>query len=260
MTVVYSTDEQGLWLYEYSRASLRKAVPDAKVVLMSDFDGSSADATVLNVSGLLRSVGIYDLWSRRTTRFTPMSAARLVIPLCPELSSESRILYLDTDTLVLSGERLLDAYRTPFGDSDVLGVRDDVPPHFLSRENFRNEKLMNALRGTKAIEGAEGNLVANMAECRYVNSGVLVYNLEKIVPCYGRTIGYIRRIMERHDFKFFDQDVTNILFRTGDLDPSANDMVMGHGFVPYEDTAVAHYAGGRLAKEEFQRAAEELLR
>lgn len=261
MTVLYATDEQGLWSYELSRAVLKKAIPDARVILFTDFDGSSEDATVVNVSRYLRDNGIFEAWNGRSYRFPPMSAARLMAPLVPETRDLDRILYLDTDTLVLKGEELRDFCGSGFDEeADCIGCRDDVQPLFLSRDNRRLIKLMNSVQETGAIEGNDGHLISNIMHGTYVNTGVILYNMARLVENgYGRTLDSVRSVLRLHRFKFVDQDLTNMLLTVQSAHTKFNDLVAGHGFVPYDDTVVAHYAGGRRAKEAFRLAAETLL-
>lgn len=260
MTVLYATDEKGLPLYEASRAVLKKAVPDAEVVVFTDFDGESGDAKIVNVSRYLDDSGITALWSGQPYRFPPMSAARLVSPLVPETRGLERILYLDTDTLVLKGAGLRELWSTEFReDAELAGCRDDVPPLFLARDNRRLIKIFNAVNESGALRGGDEHLVGNILRGLYINSGVTLFNMRRIVDGYGKRMDYVRSILTHHHFRFFDQDVSNALFTTQEAPAKFNDLVAGHGMVPYADTVVAHYAGGAKAKDAFYALAGKIL-
>lgn len=259
MNILYATDEDGLWLYELSRAVLKKAIPDANVILFTDFDGSSEDATVVNVSKYLSDTGIRSLWSGRY-RFPPMSAARLVAPLVPETKALDRILYLDTDTIVLDADAVRKFYGTEFADdADCIGVRDDCHPLYLSRDNRRLQKLRDSVTESHALDGHLDVLDRNLGNGLYVNTGVVLYNMGAMSVWYEEKIGLIRSVMEKHQFRFVDQDLTNMVLRTQEAEPKFNDLVAGHGMIPFYDTAIAHYAGGRSAKDAFTEKAVKLL-
>lgn len=263
MNVLYATDESGLWMYELSRAALAKALPDAEVTLLTDFDGESDSARIVNIRPYLEGFGILRLWKDRPYRFPPMSAARLFAPVLPETCRMDRVLYLDTDTLVLDGEAVRRMYgETEFGDGvDCAGARDDAAPLFLASDNRRLTTIREATLESGVLGDRDGALVANMERGLYINTGVVLYNMASLAgEGYRGTLDAAVSVLSRHHFKFFDQDATNALLHTQELPGRFNDLVAGHGMEPYADTAIAHYAGGGAAKEAFEKKAHRLLR
>lgn len=115
----------------------------------------------------------------------------------------SRMLYLDSDTIVLDDiSRLFD---TELGENEIAGVR---------AEDFR---LLSETRRAVYLDGYPYNVdnyrkdgLGMMAPENYINSGVLVLDLEKARKRITME-GIYERLFE-HEYMYSDQDVLNILF------------------------------------------------
>ena len=246
---LYSTDERGLDLYEYAQHTLRSHNPGADVVLLTDFPAESDEVQVVNVRPLMEHYGIYDLWYSKA--FPPMSFARLLVPLIEELRDVGRAFYLDTDTEVMSDE-VRNVFDIPMNGAEVLGVEDNVPPLFLSKNNQRLVKLMNETLKTKAVEGCDQTLVGNVLKGFYVNSGCLLMDVEAIRQRgYGPRFHAMRNVLSLHRFRFVDQDLVNMMLVTGKLDQKFGVMATSCDGVFPDGTVVAHFAGGRSTKAPF---------
>lgn len=246
---LYSTDERGLDLYEYAQHTLREHHPDADAILLTDFPAESDEVQVVNVRPLMEHYGIYDLWYSKA--FPPMSFARLLVPLLPELGDVGKAFYLDTDTEVMSGD-VRKVFDLPMSGAEVLGVEDNVPPLYLSRDNQRLTKLMNETLKTGAIDGCDGALVGNILKGFYVNSGCLLMDVDAIRRNgYGPKFHAMRNVLSRHKFRFVDQDIINMMLVTGKLDPKFGVMATSCGGVFPDGTVVAHFAGGKSTKAPF---------
>ena len=135
---------------------------------------------------------------------------RLGIPLHPGFSKCSRVLYLDTDTLVLSDEvsRLLGA--------DIRGYEFGAVYDIDGDKFFRVDGLLDRdLRADYAKEVREYLGDACMTRA-YVNGGVLLINLDEL---RAREDWYIRRLEMfweaecRGKFRYLDQDFVNSMTR-----------------------------------------------
>lgn len=116
--------------------------------------------------------------------------------LCSELLPETmeRILYLDSDMLVRSS--LKDFYNMEFEGKTLIGIRDTLGPVYYKNQHY--SRL------------AELGLTE---EDVYVNSGVLLMNLEKMRKSFVLA-DFLCQVNEKRDIiDMVDQDMINVYFK-----------------------------------------------
>ena len=116
--------------------------------------------------------------------------------LCGELLPETldRVLYLDSDLLVRGSLKSL--YNTEFQGKVLIGVKDTLGPKYYKDQHFsRLEKLGLTEKDI------------------YVNSGVLLFNLEKLRKSFALK-DFLRQIEEKREIiDMVDQDMINVYFK-----------------------------------------------
>lgn len=144
-----------------------------------------------------------------TNRFTKYTLYRLALP---DLIQEDRVLYLDSDTLVLGDISPL--FNLDLGNNWIAGAIDTgiKVPHKV--------RLGIGSKGT------------------YVNAGVLLISMDKV-----RHLGWLRLGRDRR-FTIGDQDIINKTCR-GHILPISNiyNASLSTGFPPEQDIRILHYAG-----------------
>lgn len=167
---------------------------------------------------VLHSVGLFrERWNRKW----PFEVLyRLGVPLHGELRKYSRILYLDTDTLVLSDgvDRFIDADLDGFEVGGVYDIDGD-----------EHGRIPGILRNDLRQEYAEeviADLGCSVYTRAYVNAGVLLMNNVEI---QDRLDWYVRRLCMfweaecRGRFRYLDQDFVNSMMRVrSDFSPMFN--------------------------------------
>lgn len=185
----------------------RDPVPGVQASVSRDL-GDIGFSCVSDMDDVLGSVGISDVGWNRAWPFVVLY--RLGIPIHPAMSGYDRVLYLDTDTLVLS-DRVVDFMHADLSGFEVGGVPDTAQ----EANNRISRVLRHDLRAEYAdkIVDAVGESVLTRS---YVNAGVLLFNLGE----FRRDIGWfeerLRMFWEsecRGGFGFLDQDFVNAMTR-----------------------------------------------
>lgn len=131
---------------------------------------------------------------------------RLGIPLHPAFAGYDRILYLDTDTLVLSNrvDMFLDA---DLSGHELGGVVDTVQEE---HDHIRRNLDVDLRRDFAAkVAGRYGQVLRLRP---YVNAGVLLWNMPEIrkdIPWYKERLNMFWEAECRGRFGFLDQDFVN---------------------------------------------------
>jgi hypothetical protein len=173
-------------------------------------------------------------------RHTPFASLyRLAIPVADELKEYDRVLYLDTDTLVMSEDARKAIDDIDIGDHEVAGVPDigsfgDRTPVIVKNDVFPDTVLAMGPYWSKW--GTERK--------RYINAGVVLFNMEAI-----RRNGdefYVERMklfwdIELHGmFGLLDQDVINAFMDVyAGADPRLNVIARAKD----DNPLIRHYAG-----------------
>ena len=178
---------------------------------------------------------------------------RLGIPLHGGFDEYSRVLYLDTDTLVLSStvDLLINADLSGFefgGACDIDGdcysriariLSDDLLPEY----------------ATEVLSRIGGSLTTRA----YINAGVLVFNLDEIrrsLDWYVRRLGMFWEAECRGRFRYLDQDFVNTMTRVrADFSTMFN---WQRGGYP-ECCVVRHYIKGQKAEMRSRAVSDGLM-
>lgn len=201
---------------DFSKVSLLRNVPGANVCEMnlSDLPGE-----------------LYAGISERDAAYL----ARLSIPLLPEFRKYRRVVWIDSDTEIVSPDFAAIADVETSGDGLAA-----------------------------ATDRGRMDFVAHMAAIsrdwsgRYFNSGVLVFDLGKIaLPRYTALVREgLRMFRERPQaFRYRDQDIFNLFFDAAELPEKFN--CFSGRVSPAMGAALVHYAGGRRGKDALRARIEE---
>ncbi len=239
--VVYTVDDNTECLLQMvaSIRSVRKFIGDIDIFILTNTPRSWMKdiygAKIIDVSRLVRDyqldcTGI--IW--RNKPVSPMLLFRLLIPLVEELKGYDQVLYLDTDTEVWS-EKFSQIFDVDLDMKfEAVAVRDPLKPSgtykrikFLKDKNPREQGMFSRW----------DDLLANDHE--YVNSGVIVFNIPRLVS------GYEERIKKTIDCMIYlkpwypDQDILNIYYRLKVL----NDRRFNHWVGTVDEVYLKHYVG-----------------
>jgi len=170
--------------------------------------GWHAFRNITDMYDTLHGAGMFrDRWNRRW----PFEVLyRLGIPLNSYFSGYSRVLYLDTDTLVLSGkvDRLLNADLSGFEAGGVYDIDGDC---YARIDNI----LSSVLPRSSAVE-VIADIGPSLFTHAYVNAGVLLMNLDEIrkrLDWYRRRLRMFWDAECRGQFEYLDQDFVNSMMR-----------------------------------------------
>lgn len=246
--VVYTVDDNTECLLQMvaSIRSVRKFIGGIDIFILTNTPRSWMKdiygAKIIDVSRLVRDyqldcTGI--IW--RNKPVSPMLLFRLLIPLVEELKGYDQVLYLDTDTEVWS-EKFSQIFDVdPDMKFEAVAVRDPLKPggtykriKFLKDKNPREQGMFSRW----------ADLLANDHE--YVNSGVIVFNIPRLVS------GYEERIKKTIDCMIYlkpwypDQDILNIYYRLKVL----NDRRFNHWVGIVDEVYLKHYVGNVRKRSE----------
>ena len=203
-----------------SMATLRRAVPGADVRVV---DPDALPAVLKDCAALHRPYRV----SKENPRNTAWSyAMRLGIPLSEQFADCRRVLWLDSDTRVVSGE------VASLADMDMEGCETAMSPDCMPIMVTGVARLAKGL-GRQARPGY------------YCNSGVCLFDLTH--PGWPAVMDDMVEVMERHFeiLDLFDQDLLNVCCRVKILDPKFNCRSSWHfgdgAFM--RDPVILHYYG-----------------
>lgn len=119
--------------------------------------------------------------ANRNTFYSPAALVRLFLS---DFIKEEKVLYLDTDTIVLG---------------DLTGLyNEDIKPYYIA--GVLDKGILNMLDYLDS---------KNISEDDYINSGVMLMNLKKIA--IDRIIPKFIKYLNKEKYKFPDQDIINIV-------------------------------------------------
>lgn len=199
MPVVYSTDENYLFYTAVSIASLAKSADSEtfyKIYILCDEELQDEEGIFCCLQRSYLNISIQQIVMDRqlfgdvfinNSHLSKAAFYRLVIA---DVIEEDKCIYLDADTLVL--EDLSALWETDIDTYYMAGCRD-IWIDWLSpaeREQRREKSMIVSLD-------------------RYVNSGVLLFNLKKI---RDDKKGAVIKEHFAYDYPFEDQDILNVCF------------------------------------------------
>jgi lipopolysaccharide biosynthesis glycosyltransferase len=240
-TVVYCSDGNDLHMLAASLYSVKKFMPDATVYVLSDVVSplDVPDVKIADPTAELSALGFFpDRWGRKWPYAT---LYRLAIPLMQEFSGVDRVLYLDTDTLVKSGE-VAELFAVDMGANEVLGTRDTNGTYSRIETCVRCDLCQDAVVGvlTKIWNGRR------IPDQTYINAGVTVWNLARIrengLDWYRQRLKWFWEAELRGRFRYLDQDFINsmMLVQT-DMPAQFNAYMEPSRHQVYDHPVVRHY-------------------
>ena len=170
--------------------------------------GSHSYHNVVDMYSVLQGAGMF---RERWNRPWPFEVLyRLGIPLSPWAGEYSRVLYLDTDTLVLSSkvDRLICADLSGFEAGAVYDIDGDC---YSRIDNILRLDLLPS-QSAEVIAHVGPSLLTRA----YVNAGVLLMNLDEIranLGWYRRRLGMFWAAECRCKFEYLDQDFVNAMMK-----------------------------------------------
>lgn len=243
--ICYASDGGDYARLDMSVWSVRKFIGDdipIYVLTENHWQAPGYNVTSVCPTEALWQLGFFDKnWGRRLPFAT---LYRLAIPLMQEFKDVDRVIYLDTDTLVLSPNARKLLIEAELSEAEISGVPD------VSSLKDRNKLLMT--------KEADKNTVAVMSEYwekwgtadkKYINAGMVVFNLKKIrengLEWYKKRMKLFWNLEIRGKLSFLDQDAINMLF---DVDYTLDSRLNAIGMefsVPF----IRHYAGGGKVRQ-----------
>lgn len=175
---------------------------------------ASVNASKITIHWIQPSVKqIQQIYDRSSSSYPKSAYLRLLLPnIIPH--DVQKIIYLDTD-IVVTGD-LAELWDFEIGDQALLAVQDPVH-RFVSRTKHLKHLNLPALEVTP--------------EHKYLNSGVLVMNLEKwrSEKLSDRIMSFM---MQHSELQFPDQDGISIVLagQWGELEPRWNQVHVLHDF------------------------------
>lgn len=215
--LVYTIDDNIDCLLQLvvSLKSVRRCCPeDLDVFILTDrprpWMRDLYGAKIVDVRRMAEDYGLYGV--DITWRDKPVPAMllfRLLLPLVPELAEYDKVMYLDCDTEVWSGE-FFDLFSMD-DEHEVTAVQDSLSKSGSMR------RLTSVHRrggpGWKDDPGIYNNWDVLLSGAkRYVNSGVLVFNMPKLREGYEKRIRYILEKVNLLKPYYSDQDTLNAYF------------------------------------------------
>lgn len=168
-------------------------------------------AKVVDVSQLVIDYGLDKMeldW--RGNPVPPMLLFRLLIPVVEELKGYDQVLYLDTDTEVWSSE-FFDIFTKDNEGHEITAVKDSLSGAGAVVRTAR-------VRDSKGTTWKDPPDIFNKwdaiakREVAYVNSGVLVFDMPKLINGYDKRIRYILNVVKTLKPYYSDQEALNVYF------------------------------------------------
>lgn len=249
--IVYCTDGNDIQFLKASIFSVRKYIKDVDIYVLSDTLDKSVlnDVTILDPTIILNSLGFFsNRWGRKWPYAT---LYRMAIPLMDEFKDVDTVVYLDTDTLVLS-ENVKQLVEANVGEYEILGAKDS---------NGTWTRMSKCIRSDLSLQAA-GAIIQKLWSKRqlegtkYINAGVAVWNLKKIrendLEWYRQRLKWFWEAELKCGFDFLDQDFINTMMYTDPNMSNAYNAFYDRSNVPAsikdEDIVIRHYIKGSKGK------------
>jgi hypothetical protein len=246
--VCYASDGNDYARLEMSAWSVRKHFgDDVELVLLTEhyWNPYVYGIKVINPSGALRDVGIFPYGWNRGGSFANLY--RLAIPLLDEFKDADRVLYLDTDTLVMSPDAKGLVFDSDLGEHEMRMVPDvddwrKKTPGLVDREV---DEYAHSVMDPYFKEW-------NTHDRDYCNAGVTLFNLERIrangLDWYRDRLRMFWNIELRGNFHSLDQDFINVFMDVDtSLDGRLNVIENPSGD---NQPLIRHYAGAQKSEQE----------
>lgn len=219
-------------------------------ILHAADDGSIARMVSAWNKAAVRAVPVTNPYAESSRRLSPAVALRMLLP--DALPDIDRVIYLDADTVVLHD--IADLASVDLGGRPIGGVIDAGMYVVMARRMARGD---NELRDYLLSHGFDP------VRRHYINSGVLVMDLEKLRAMNFSSKALFLASSEAERFHWFDQCIINkvLMDQIAFLDPRWNalanaiQMKRRHRFaapdtqsmlkLQRDDPWIIHYAGGK---------------
>lgn len=254
--VCYASDGNDYARLEMSAWSVRKHFgDDVEIFLLTDHYWPPAvhGIKVVNPASAIRDVGMFPYaWNR----YLPFSALfRLAIPLLDEFKDADRVLYLDTDTLVMSPQAKDMVFEANLGEYEVK-MAYDVEDGRGRIPTLLDEDVDEYARGVMAPYFEKWGTYSRV----YCNSGVALFNLRQLrangLDWYTRRLRMFWDIQLHGKFRCIDQDFMNVFMHVDTFLDVRLNAIEGSKFT--EPVFIRHYASPPNQKSEQAETAERL--
>jgi len=241
--VCYASDGRDFARLEKSAWSVRRNLgDDVEIVLLTESYNNPCvyGLKVINPATALREVGIFPYGWNRPGSFANLY--RLAIPLLEEFKDADRVLYMDTDTLVMSPEAKDMVFSADLGGyevkmvPDVVGWREKNPGLLRNDLDYYTRAVMTPYIDEWITWHRP-----------YCNAGVSIFNLRQIrangLDWYVRRIRLFWDLQLLGKFKYIDQDCMNVFLNVDvTLDPRLNVINARRSS---DSILIRHYAGAQ---------------
>ena len=165
---------------------------------------------------------------------SPMQMFRICAHEIDELKGANKLLYLDIDTEIISGE--INRVFEIDVNSDVAGLYEN--------SQHGNDSTRIMLGSRELLNEMDGRTVKRLKNGGYFNSGVMLMNLDEMrerLKGWGGKISRVVDIAVRHHRIVVDQDIINVEW-TADPLPKRFNVIRGV-VNDCNDPVILHYAG-----------------
>ena len=217
---VYILTTSNIYIPDYFIKMWKQIYENNKIIVVDEF---------LEIIGLTEEIN--------DNNYTRMTFLKLLCPFIPELHKFNKLLYLDTDIVIMRD--FVDIFDIDLKEHEI-GCCIDYPMCYGCNINYTKTSLTNFT--LKHL-----NKPYSSFSTTYFNCGVIMFNnkvlMEKIDDIKCRLLSMIK-IHYQHHFQFADQDLINITFDCTEL-PDIYNKQRGHS--PHcEDAVFLHF----IAKKE----------
>ena len=255
--VVYASDGNDINMLRASIFSIRKFLGDeVKIYVLSEelTDNDFNDVTVIDPNELLDSVGFHGAgWNRK---WPYAILFRMMIPLSEEFQQYEKVLYLDTDTLVVS-DRINELFEIDPKGHEVIGSRDSFGTFERIKKCIYKDLNNEASRGILESNIWSGKKIEDAI---YINSGVTVWCIKNIVTnnllFYKKRLRWFWEAETRGKFDYPDQDFINSMMDVYRIPHKRFNTFMNHRIEDPDGTVIKHFISG--SKPDFMPTAYKL--
>lgn len=243
--VVYASDGNDINMLRASIFSVRKFLGDeVKIYVLSEelTDSDFNNVTVIDPHELLDSVGFH---GRHWNRKWPYPVLfRMMIPLSEEFQQYEKVLYLDTDTLVVS-DKINELFELDAEGCEIVGSRDSFGTFDRIKKciykDLNNEASAEILKSYIWNNDKIENSI-------YVNAGVTVWCVKNILKngldFYKKRLKWFWDAELRKKFDFLDQDFINSMMKVYRIQHKNFNTFMNHAVNDPKSVVIKHFISG----------------